>query len=170
MIATISTVDQVQFQFQIPPEVLTLALDKEVSAQVLTWDSCGTCEYQPSEIIKLESKEDMLRFVLTNGRATVLSANQFLNYWELIQANKRELIDADQPTQEMIVEMAKTSGTAIWEQGTKLGYVAQYRKQFYAVGEVLVYAKGFQYSYSRHGSFQLACDALVEQSWVEEVA
>ena len=162
MIATISTIDQVQ---SISPEIMALALDKTVAAQVLTWDSCGTCEYQPSEIIKLESKEDMLRFRLTDGRATVLSADQFLNYWEQIQATKAE----SEPNQETIVALAKQQGTAIWEQGTKLGYVAQYRKSFYAVGETLVYAKGFQYSYSRHSSFQMAVDSLIEQSY-EEVA
>jgi hypothetical protein len=35
---------------------------------------------------------------------------------------------------------------------------------------MLVHGKGFQYSQSRHSSFQLAVDCLIEQSWAEEVA
>ena len=163
MIATTAQIQTVSPKISV--EVLALALNKVIAAQVLTWDSCGNWDCQPSEITNLETKEDMLRFRLTDGRATVLSADQFLNYWEQIQASKRE---ADQPTQEMIVSLAKESGTAIYETGCKIGYVAKFKNSYYAVTEVLAYGKGFQYSYSRHSSFQMAVDALVEQSWVEE--
>ena len=151
---------------KISAEVLALALNKEIAAQVLAWDSCGNWDCQPSEITNLETKGDMLRFRLTDGRATVLSADQFLNYWEQIKVAKAE----SEPNQETIVALAKQQGTAIWEQGTKLGYVAQYHKQFYAVSEMLVHGRGFQYSYSRHSSFQMAVNSLIEQSWIEDVA
>ena len=106
-----------------------------------------------------------MRVELTDGRATHLSDNQILNYWEQIQKSKPV-----EPSQEKIVSLAKEAGTAVYENGCKLGYVVQYKSWFYAVGEMLVHKKGFQYSTSRYSSFQLAADALVEQSWVEEVA
>ena len=167
MIATISTLDQVQSI--ISPEIMALALDKEIAAQVIAWDTFGQIRPKPEEIKAVFTNHDILKFVLSSGGAILIGADQFSFYWELICSQKRELIDANQPTQEMIVSLARETGTAIWEQGGKLGYVVQYRKDFYAVSEMLVHGKGFQYSYSRHSSFQMAVDALVEQSY-EEVA
>jgi len=164
MIATTAQIQTVSPKISV--EVLALALNKVIAAQVLTWDSCGNWDCQPSEITNLETKEDMLRFRLTDGRATVLSADQFLNYWEQIQKSK----PVTEPSQEKIVSLAKETGTAVYENGCKLGYVVNYKSDFYAVSEMLVHGKGFQYSTSRHSSFQLAADALIEQSWTEEVA
>lgn len=172
MITTTAQVNQVQTAPapEISPEVLALALDKEITAQVIAWDTFGEINPTPEQITGVFTNVDMLKFELADGGAILVSADQFLNYWELIQASKRELLDANQPSQETIVALAKELGTVIWEGGCKLGYVVKYKSSFYAVSETLVYAKGFQYSTSSHRSFQLACDALVEQSWVEEVA
>ena len=164
MIATTVQINQVQSPAL--KEALALASNKEILVQVLAWDSCGTCSYEPDDILAVKYKEDIVRVELTDGRATHLSDNQILNYWEQIQKSK----PVDEPSQEKIVSLAKETGTAVYENGCKLGFVVQYRKDFYAVSEVLVHGRGFQYSQSRHGSFQLAVDALVEQSWVEEVA
>lgn len=164
MIATTVQINQVQSPAL--KEALALASNKEILVQVLAWDSCGTCSYEPDDILAVKYKEDIVRVELTDGRATHLSDNQILNYWEQIQKSK----PVAEPSQEKIVSLAKETGTAVYENGCKLGFVVQYRKDFYAVSEVLVHGRGFQYSQSRHGSFQLAVDALVEQSWVEEVA
>ena len=163
MISTIST----QVQSPALKEALALASNKEILVQVLAWDSCGTCSYEPDEILAVKYKEDIVRIELTDGRATHLSDNQILNYWEQIQQSKPPVTE---PSQEKIVSLAKSEGTAIYESGCKLGFVVQYRKDFYAVSEMLVHGKGFQYSQSRHSSFQLAVDCLIEQSWAEEVA
>jgi hypothetical protein len=158
MISTIST----QVQSPALKEALALASNKEILVQVLAWDSCGTCSYEPDEILAVKYKEDIVRIELTDGRATHLSDNQILNYWEQIQTKKQPEEKVD------VVKLAKETGTAVYENGCKLGFVVQYRKDFYAVSEMLVHGRGFQYSQSRHGSFQLAVDALVEQSWVDE--
>ena len=164
MIATTVQINQVQSPAL--KEALALASNKEILVQILAWDSCGTCSYEPDDILAVKYKEDIVRVELTDGRATHLSDNQILNYWEQIQKSK----PVAEPSQEKIVSLAKETGTAVYENGCKLGFVVQYRKDFYAVSEMLVHGRGFQYSQSRHGSFQLAVDALVEQSWVEEVA
>jgi hypothetical protein len=160
MIATTVQINQVQSPAL--KEALALASNKEILAQILAWDSCGTCSYEPDEIVAVKYKEDIVRVELTDGRATHLSDNQILNYWEQIQTKKQPEEKVD------VVKLAKETGTAVYENGCKLGFVVQYRKDFYAVSEMLVHGRGFQYSQSRHSSFQLAADALVEQSWVEE--
>ena len=164
MIATTVQINQVQSPAL--KEALALASNKEILVQVLAWDSCGTCSYEPDDILAVKYKEDIVRVELTDGRATHLSDNQILNYWEQIQKSK----PVAEPSQEKIVSLAKETGTAVYENGCKLGFVVQYRKDFYAVSEMLVHGRGFQYSQSRHSSFQLAVDALVEQSCNEEVA
>jgi hypothetical protein len=164
MISTIST----QVQSPALKEALALASNKEILVQVLAWDSCGTCSYEPDEILAVKYKEDIVRIELTDGRATHLSDNQILNYWEQIQQSKP--VTEPSPSQETIVALAKQQGTAVYESGTKLGFIVQYKSDFYAVSEMLVHGKGFQYSQSRHSSFQLAVDCLIEQSWAEEVA
>ncbi|ADZ31509.1 hypothetical protein PaVLD_ORF002L [Planktothrix phage PaV-LD] len=164
MIAT--TVQTNQVQSPALKEALALASNKEILVQVLAWDSCGTCSYEPDEIVAVKYKEDIVRIELTDGRATHLSDNQILNYWEQIQQFQQS--KPVELSQEKIVSLAKSKGTAIYETGCKLGYVVNYKSDYYAVSEMLVHGKGFQYSQSRHSSFQLAVDALVEQSWVEE--
>lgn len=170
MITTTAQVNQVQTAPapEISPEVLALALDKEITAQVIAWDTFGEINPTPEQITGVFTNFDMLKFELAGGGAILIGADQFLNYWEQIKAGKNE--SESEPTQETVVALAKQQGTVIYDSGCKLGYVVRYKNSYYAVGEVLVYKKGFQYSYSRHGSFQLAADALVEQSWVEEVA
>ena len=163
MIATTAQVNQ-----QISPETMALALNKEVAAQVIAWDTFGEITPTPEQVTGIFSNHDILKFVLSSGGAILIGADQFSFYWELICSQKRELVDADQPSQEMIVSLAKESGTAIYETGCKIGYVAKFKSYFYAVTEVLAYGKGFQYSHSRHSSFQTAVDALVEQSWTDE--
>ena len=164
MIATTVQINQVQSPAL--KEALALASNKEILVQVLAWDSCGTCSYEPDDILAVKYKEDIVRVELTDGRATHLSDNQILNYWEQIQKSK----PVAEPSQEKIVSLAKETGTAVYENGCKLGFVVQYRKDFYAVSEVLVHGRGFQYSYSRHSSFQMAVNSLIEQSWIEDVA
>ena len=164
MIATTVQINQVQSPAL--KEALALASNKEILVQILAWDSCGTCSYEPDDILAVKYKEDIVRVELTDGRATHLSDNQILNYWEQIQKSK----PVAEPSQEKIVSLAKETGTAVYENGCKLGFVVQYRKDFYAVSEMLVHGKGFQYSQSRHSSFQMAVDSLIEQSWIEEVA
>jgi hypothetical protein len=172
MIATTVQINQVQTAPAplISPEIMVLALDKEIAAQVIAWDTFGQINPTPEQITGIFTNHDILKFVLADGGAILIGADQFSFYWELICSQKRELIDANQPTQEMIVSLAKQQGTVIYETGCKLGFVVQYKSWFYAVGEMLVHGKGFQYSTSRHSSFQLAVDCLVEQSWTEEVA
>ena len=171
MIATTVQTNQVQTAPTplISPEIMALALDKTVASQVIAWDTFGQIRPEPEEIKAVFTNHDILKFVLSSGGAILIGADQFLNYWELICSQKRELVDADQPTQEMIVSLAKESGTAIYEAGCKIGYVAKFKNGYYAVTEVLAYGKGFQYSYSRHSSFQMAVNSLIEQSY-EEVA
>ena len=168
MITTTAQVNQVLTAPapEISPEVLALALDKEIAAQVIAWDTFGEINPTPEQITGVFTNVDMLKFELDCGGAILIGADQFLNYWEQIKAGKNE----SEPTQETVVALAKQQGTVVYDGGCKLGYVVRYENSFYAVGEVLVYKKGFQYSYSRHRSFQLATDALVEQSWVEDVA
>jgi hypothetical protein len=107
-----------------------------------------------------------VRIELTDGRATHLSDNQILNYWEQIQQSKP--VTEPSPSQETIVALAKQQGTAVYAGCWKLGFVVQYKSDYYAVSEMLVHGKGYQYSTSRHSSFQLAADCLIEQSWTEE--
>ena len=159
-------VQQLNRQQQVTPDVSGILYDLEIVAQVLSWDNFtyGTAnQYKPEDIKAISNVTDGIVWYRLGVGAVPISVDQFAYYWELIQQSQHE------PTEKEIVTLAKQQGTAIWEQGAKLGYVAQYCKQFYAVGEVLVYAKGFQYSYSRHSSFQMAVDCLVEQSY-EEVA
>jgi hypothetical protein len=114
MISTIST----QVQSPALKEALALASNKEILVQVLAWDSCGTCSYEPDEILAVKYKREQ--------------------------------------------------GTAVYAGCWKLGFVVQYKSDYYAVSEMLVHGKGYQYSTSRHSSFQLAADCLIEQSWTEE--
>ena len=170
MIATTVQTSQVQTAPAplISGEIMALALDKTVASQVIAWDTFGQIRPEPEEIKAVFTNHDILKFLLADGGAILIGADQFSFYWELICSQKRELIDANQPIQEMIVSLAKSKGTAIYETGCKLGYVVNYKSDYYAVSEMLVHGKGFQYSQSRHSSFQLAVDCLVEQSWVEE--
>ena len=168
MIATTVQTSQVQTAPAplISGEIMALALDKTIAAQVIAWDTFGQINPTPEQITGIFTNHDILKFVLADGGAILIGADQFLNYWEQIQKSK----PVAEPSQEKIVSLAKETGTAVYENGCKLGFVVQYRKDFYAVSEMLVHGRGFQYSQSRHSSFQLAADALVEQSWVEEVA
>jgi hypothetical protein len=137
MIATISTIDQVQSI--ISPEVMALALDKEIAAQVIAWDTFGQINPTPEQITGIFTNHDILKFVLSSGGAIVIGADQFLNYWEQIQKSK----PVAEPSQEKVVSLAKESGTAVYENGCKLGFVVRYKSWFYAVGEMLVHGKGF---------------------------
>lgn len=152
----------------VPPEVRGLLYDKEVAAKVLSWDSFsyGTeAAYKPDDIKAVSITEDIVWFKIEAG-AVPVSIDQFVHFWEQIQAIEKP---SDEPL-ESIVEMAKSEGTAIWEHGCKLGYIVRRGSWFYAVTEVLG-LKGFKYSYSRHGSSFLAQESLIEQSWeCEEVA
>lgn len=160
MIATISADDQIKSI--ISPEIMALALDPAIAVQVIAWDTFGEINPTPDAIMGIFTNHDIFKFVLADGGAILIGADQFLNYWEQIQASTET-----EPTEETIVAMAKDRGTVIYDSGCKLGYVVRYENSYYAVGEVLVYKKGFQYSYSRHGSSQLAADCLIEQSWTE---
>lgn len=170
MVAQIDRPTKVSSQsLSVPSEVRGLLYNKEITAKVLSWDSFsyGTeSAYKPGDIEAVSINEDIVWYRIGDG-AVPISIDQFVHYWEQIQAIEKP---SDELSTEMIVELAKSSGIPIWEQGCKLGYVVRIKSDYYAVTEVLTYGKGFQYSHSRHGSFQLACDALVEQSWVEEVA
>jgi hypothetical protein len=141
--------------------------DLDIVAQVLSWDNFtyGTeAAYKPEDIKAVSNVVEGIIWYRVGVGAVPISVDQFSYYWEQIQAKS-------QPEEKVeVVKLAKETGTAIWERGCKLGYVVQYRKQFYAVSEVLVHGRGFQYSQSRHSSFQLAVDCLIEQSWTEEVA
>jgi hypothetical protein len=163
MIATISADDQIKSI--ISPEIMALALDPAIAVQVIAWDTFGEINPTPDAIMGIFTNHDIFKFVLADGGAILIGADQFLNYWEQIQQSKPPVTE---PSQEKIVSLAKSEGTAIYESGCKLGFVVQYRKDFYAVSEMLVHGRGFQYSQSRHSSFQLAVDCLIEQSWTEE--
>jgi hypothetical protein len=147
---------------------MALALNKGIAAQVISWDTFGEINPTPDAIMGIFTNHDIFKFVLADGGAILIGADQFLNYWEQIQQSKP--VTEPSPSQEKVVSLAKESGTAIWERGCKLGYVVNYKSDYYAVSEMLVHGRGFQYSQSRHSSFQLAADNLVEQSWTEEVA
>jgi hypothetical protein len=163
----ITAIDQTN---QVDHEIHSLLADKEAIAKILTYDSFGSIQYSASDIESVQIKGDILRFNLSGNRATMLSVNQLFYYHQQIMDSEKEIIDAQEISHDEIVALAKEIGTAIWEHGCKLGYVLQYRAWFYAVTEVLG-RTGFQYSYSRHGSFYLAHSELIEQSWdVEEVA
>lgn len=166
MIATTVQTSQVQTAPAplISGEIMALALDKTIAAQVIAWDTFGQINPTPEQITGIFTNHDILKFVLADGGAILIGADQFLNYWEQIQQSK----PVTEPSQEKIVSLAKESGTAVYESGCKLGFVVQYKSWFYAVSEMLVHGQGFQYSQSRHGSFQLAVDTLIEQSWTEE--
>lgn len=155
---------------QVDHEIHSLLADKEAIAKILTYDSFGSIQYSASDIESVSYKGDILRFNLSLGRATMLSVSQLFHYWEKIKMNTpSESPTETEPTTEEIVNQAKTQGTAIWEHGCKLGYVAHFGGWFYAITEVLT-PTGFKYSHSRHGSFYLAQSELIERSWEVEVA
>lgn len=162
----ITAIDQTN---QVDHEIHSLLADKEAIAKILTYDSFGSIQYSASDIESVQIKGDILRFLLTNNRATMLSVSQLFHYWEKIKMNTPSESPTELPTTEKIVELAKEFGTAVWEHGTKLGYIIQYRKDFFAVTEVLT-ATGFKYSHSLHGSFYLAHSELIERSWEVEAA
>jgi len=170
MIATTVQINQVQTAPAplISPEVMALALNKGIAAQVISWDTFGEINPTPDAIMGIFTNHDIFKFVLADGGAILIGADQFLNYWEQIQQSKP--VTEPSPSQETIVALAKQQGTAVYAGCWKLGFVVQYKSDFYAVSEMLVHGKGFQYSQSRHSSFQLAVDCLIEQSWAEEVA
>ena len=159
----ITAIDQTN---QVDHEIHSLLADKEAIAKILTYDSFGSIQYSASDIESVQIKGDILRFLLTNNRATMLSVSQLFYYHQKIMEKETEF-----DTQEIdtVVELAKTQGTAIWEHGTKLGYVVQRGVWFYAVTEILT-PTGFKYSHSRHGSFYLAQSELIERSWEVEAA
>ena len=158
----ITAIDQTN---QVDHEIHSLLADKEAIAKILTYDSFGSIQYSASDIESVQIKGDILRFNLSDNRATMLSVSQLFHYWEKIKMNTPEpSTETELPTTEKIVELAKEFGTAVWEHGTKLGYIIQYRKDFFAVTEVLT-ATGFKYSHSLHGSFYLAQEELRERSW-----
>ncbi len=163
MIATISADDQIKSI--ISPEIMALALDPAIAVQVIAWDTFGEINPTPDAIMGIFTNHDIFKFVLADGGAILIGADQFLNYWEQIQQSKP--VTEPSPSQETIVALAKQQGTAVYESGTKLGFIVQYKSDFYAVSEMLVHGKGYQYSTSRHSSFQLAADCLIEQSWTE---
>ena len=158
----ITAIDQTN---QVDHEIHSLLADKEAIAKILTYDRFGSIQYSASDIESVSYKGDILRFNLSDNRATMLSVSQLFHYWEKIKMNTL----SESPTTEKIVELAKEFGTAVWEHGTKLGYIIQYRKDFFAVTEVLT-ATGFKYSHSLHGSFYLAQEELRERSWEVEAA
>jgi hypothetical protein len=168
MIATTVQINQVQTAPAplISPEVMALALNKGIAAQVISWDTFGEINPTPDAIMGIFTNHDIFKFVLADGGAILIGADQFLNYWEQIQQSKP--VTEPSPSQETIVALAKQQGTAVYAGCWKLGFVVQYKSDYYAVSEVLVHGKGYQYSMSRHSSFQLAADCLIEQSWTEE--
>jgi len=146
-------------------DVSGILYDLEIVAQVLSWDNFtyGTAnQYKPEDIKAISNVTEGIIWYRVGVGAVPISVDQFAYYWEQIQTKKQPEEKVD------VVKLAKETGTAVYENGCKLGFVVQYRKDFYAVSEMLVHGRGFQYSQSRHSSFQLAADALVEQSWVEE--
>ena len=167
MITTTLQIDQVD---RVKTEIASLLTNKEAIAKIINYDSFGRLDIKPTDIQEIQIKGDILRFLLTNNRATMLSVSQLFHYWEKIKMNTPEpSTETELPTTEKIVELAKEFGTAVWEHGTKLGYIIQYRKDFFAVTEVLT-ATGFKYSHSLHGSFYLAHSELIERSWEVEAA
>lgn len=165
----ITAIDQkaLASSFSIPSEIRGFIYNKQIAAKVLSWDNFtyGTeKQYKPEDIGAVSFQEDIIWFRLDIG-AVPISVDQFVSYWEQIKQSEMEEIKI---SSEEIVNQAKTQGTAIYETGCKLGFVVNYKSDYYAVSEMLVHGKGFQYSHSRHSSFQTAVDALVEQSWVEE--
>ena len=167
MITSTLQIDQVD---RVKTEIASLLTNKEAIAKIINYDSFGRLDINPTDIQEIQIKGDILRFLLTNNRATMLSIYQFFQYWEKIKMNTQSESPTELPTTEKIVELAKEFGTAVWEHGTKLGYVVQRGVWFYAVTEILTHNKGLQYSHSRHGSFYLAQEELRERSWeVEEV-
>jgi hypothetical protein len=161
-------VQQLNRQQQVvTPDVSGILYDLEIVAQVLSWDNFtyGTAnQYKPEDIKAISNVTEGIIWYRVGVGAVPISVDQFAYFWEQIQTKKQPEEKVD------VVKLAKETGTAVYENGCKLGFVVQYRKDFYAVSEMLVHGRGFQYSQSRHGSFQLAVDALVEQSWTEEVA
>ena len=159
-------VQQLNRQQQIvTPDVSGILYDLEIVAQVLSWDNFtyGTAnEYKPEDIKAISNVTEGIIWYRVGVGAVPISVDQFAYFWEQIQTKKQPEEKVD------IVNLAKETGTAIWEGGGKLGYVVNYKSWFYAVSEMLVHGKGFQYSCSRHGSFQLAVSGLVEQSWTDE--
>lgn len=156
----------------IPSEIRGLLYDTEIAAKVLSWDnfSYGKAnQYQPEQVKPESITEDIVWYRVPGGMVPI-SVDQFVYYWEQIKQLESTTMEEIEVSSEEIVSTAKSQGTVIWEHGTKLGYVVQIGSWFYAVTEVLA-LRGFQYSYSRHGSFYLAHAELVERSWeVEEVA
>ena len=163
----ITAIDQVD---QVKSEIASLLANKEAIAQIINYDSFGRLDIKPTDIQEIQIKGDILRFNLSDNRATMLSIYQFFQYWEKIKMNTpSEFPTETEPTTEEIVNQAKTQGTAIWEHGCKLGYVVHLGGWFYAITEVLT-PTGFKYSHSPHGSFYLAQSELIERSWEVEVA
>ena len=159
-------VQQLNRQEQVvTPDNTGILYDLDIVAKVLSWDSFtyGTVnEYKPEDIKAISNVTEGIIWYRVGLGAVPISVDQFAYFWEQIQTKKQPEEKVD------VVKLAKETGTAVYENGCKLGYVVSYKSDFYAVSEMLVHGRGFQYSYSRHGSFQLAVDALVEQSWVEE--
>ena len=153
--------------FSIPSEIRGFIYNKQIAAKVLSWDNFtyGTeKQYKPEDVEAVSIQEDIIWFRLDIG-AVPISVDQFISYWERIKQSEMEEIKISSEESEEIVNQAKTQGTAIWEHGTKLGYVVQRGVWFYAVTEILTHNKGLQYSHSRHGSFFLAQEELRERSW-----
>ena len=156
-----------QLNRQVTPDVSGILYDLDVVAQVLSWDNFThrtEAAYKPEDIKAISNVTEGIVWYRLGVGAVPISVDQFAYFWEQIQKSK----PVTEPNQETIVSLAKQQGTVIWEQGGKLGYVVNYKSDYYAVSEMLVHGKGFQYSQSRHSSFQLAVDALVEQSWTDE--
>lgn len=163
----ITAIDQTN---QVDHEIHSLLADKEAIAKILTYDRFGSIQYSASDIESVSYKGDILRFNLSDNRATMLSVSQLFYYHQKIMEKHQKIMEKETEfdTQEQeidtVVELAKTQGTAIWEHGCKLGYIIRHGAWFYAVTEILTH-KGLQYSHSRHGSFFLAQEELRERSW-----
>lgn len=167
MVQQLSRPSQVQ---QVEIEIPSICGDKAIAAQVISWDRYQELGYyQNEDIERIEYKQDIVRYVLKAGGCIPLSIHQFMWYWEQIQHMDSEIIDAKEISHDEIVALAKEIGTEVWEHGTKLGYILQYRQDFYAVTSILT-PRGFEYSYSRCGSFYLAHSELIERSWEVEAA
>lgn len=159
-------IDQVD---RVKTEIRSLLANKEAIAKILTYDSFGSIQYSASDIESVSYKGDILRFNLSDNRATMLSVSQLFYYHQQIMDSEKEIIDAQEISHDEIVALAKEIGTEIWEHGCKLGYVLQYRNGFYAVTSILT-PRGFEYSYCRRSSFYLAHRELIERSWEVEAA
>lgn len=172
MIATIAKVDQALApSLSVPSEVRGFIYDKTIAAKVLSWDNFtyGTeAAYQPEDVEAVCIQEDIVWYRVGANQAVPIAVEQFIYFHQQIMESESEVIDTP-VSQEEVVALAKEIGSQIWEHGCKLGYVVQYGSWFYAVTEYLT-RTGFQYAYSRHGSFYLAHSELVERSWeVEDV-